>query len=131
MIQTVGRAARNLNGRAIMYADKMTKSMQNTIDETNYRREKQMRYNEEHGKVPQALNKKISENLVGRSKDFPDERYTQKEILQEVAETRANYGSEDIEKIVVQKQKEMENAAKNLDFIKAAKLRDEIAALKG
>ena len=131
MIQTVGRAARNLNGRAIMYADKMTKSMQATIDETNYRREKQMKYNADNGKVPQALNKKISENLVGRSKDFPDERYTQKEILQEVAETKANYGSEDIEKIVAQKQKEMENAAKNLDFIKAAKLRDEIAALKG
>lgn len=131
MIQTVGRAARNLNGRAIMYADKMTKSMQATIDETNYRREKQIKYNTDNGKVPQALNKKISENLVGRSKDFPDERYTQKEILQEVAETKANYGSEDIEKIVAQKQKEMENAAKNLDFIKAAKLRDEIAALKG
>lgn len=131
MIQTVGRAARNLNGRAIMYADKITKSMQATLDETNYRREKQMKYNEEHGKVPQALNKKISENLVGRSKDFPDEKYTHKEILQEVAETKASYGSDDIEKIIAQKQKEMESAAKNLDFIKAAKLRDEIAALKG
>ncbi|WP_312769499.1 excinuclease ABC subunit UvrB [Epilithonimonas sp.] len=130
MIQTVGRAARNLNGRAIMYADKMTKSMQATIDETNYRREKQMKYNADNGKVPQALNKKISENLVGRSKDFPDEKYTHKEILREVAETKASYGNEDIEKIVAQKQKEMENAAKNLDFIKAAKLRDEIAALK-
>jgi len=130
MIQTVGRAARNLNGRAIMYADKMTKSMQAAIDETIYRREKQMQYNTEHGKVPMALNKKISENLVGRSKDFPDEKYTQKVLLQEVAETKANYGSEDIEKIVAAKQKEMEAAAKNLDFIKAAKLRDEIAALK-
>ena len=130
MIQTVGRAARNLNGRAIMYADKMTKSMQAAIDETIYRREKQMKYNADHGKVPMALNKKISENLVGRSKDFPDEKYTQKVLMQEVAETKANYGSEDIEKIVVAKQKEMESAAKNLDFIKAAKLRDEIAALK-
>jgi len=130
MIQTVGRAARNLNGRAIMYADKMTKSMQAAIDETIYRREKQMQYNTEHGKVPMALNKKISENLVGRSKDFPDEKYTQKVLMQEVAETKANYGSEDIEKMVVAKQKEMEAAAKNLDFIKAAKLRDEIAALK-
>ena len=130
MIQTVGRAARNLNGRAIMYADKMTKSMQAAIDETIYRREKQMQYNTEHGKVPMALNKKISENLVGRSKDFPDEKYTQKVLMQEVAETKANYGSEDIEKIVVAKQREMESAAKNLDFIKAAKLRDEIAALK-
>lgn len=130
MIQTVGRAARNLNGRAIMYADKMTKSMQAAIDETIYRREKQMKYNTDHGKVPMALNKKISENLVGRSKDFPDEKYTQKVLMQEVAETKANYGSEDIEKIVVAKQKEMEAAAKNLDFIRAAKLRDEIAALK-
>lgn len=131
MIQTVGRAARNINGKAIMYADKITKSMQATIDETFYRREKQMKYNEEHGKVPQALNKKISENLVGRSKDFPDERYTQKEIMKKVAEERASYSSDDIEKLVATKQKEMEAAAKNLDFIKAAKLRDEILALKG
>ncbi len=131
MIQTVGRAARNLNGRAIMYADKITKSMQATLDETEYRRAKQMQYNEEHGKVPVALNKKISESLVGRSKDFPDEKYTQKEILQKVAEAKASYTSEDMEKVIAQKQKEMESAAKNLDFIKAAKLRDEIAALKG
>lgn len=130
MIQTVGRAARNLNGRAIMYADKITKSMQATLDETEYRRAKQMQYNEEHGKVPVALNKKISESLVGRSKDFPDEKYTQKEILQKVAEAKASYTSEDMEKLIAQKQKEMETAAKNLDFIKAAKLRDEIAALK-
>lgn len=130
MIQTVGRAARNVNGKAIMYADKITKSMQATLDETEYRRAKQMQYNEEHGLKPQALNKKISESLVGRSKDFPDEKYTQKEILQKVAETKASYASEDIEKMIAQKQKEMEAAAKNLDFIKAAKLRDEIAALK-
>jgi hypothetical protein len=66
---------------------------------------------------------------VGRSKDFPDEKYTQKEILQKVAETKASYTAEDVEKMIGQKQKEMEAAAKNLDFIKA-KLRDEIAALK-
>ncbi|WP_120233315.1 excinuclease ABC subunit UvrB [Chryseobacterium sp. AG363] len=130
MIQTVGRAARNVNGKAIMYADKITKSMQATLDETEYRRAKQMQYNEDHGLKPKALNKKISENLVGRSKDFPDEKYTQKEILQKVAETKATYASEDIEKMIAQKQKEMESAAKNLDFIKAAKLRDEISALK-
>lgn len=131
MIQTVGRAARNVNGKAIMYADKMTKSMQATIDETNYRREKQMKYNEEHGLVPTALNKKISEILVGRSKDFPDEKYIQKEILQKVAEERAQYGGEDLEKLITERQKAMEKAAKNLDFITAARLRDEIAALKG
>ena len=130
MTQTVGRAARNLNGKAILYADKMTKSMQATIDETLYRRQKQIEYNEKHGQVPTALNKKISEVMVGRSKDFPDEKYTQKQILQEVAEQKAKYGSKDIEKLVAEKQKAMEAAAKNLDFIKAAKLRDEIKGLK-
>ena len=130
LVQTVGRAARNVNGKAILYADKMTNSMQKTIDETNYRREKQMKYNEEHNKVPTPLNKKISENLVGRAKDFPDSAYTQKEIVRQVAEEKAAYGSVDIEKMIAEKQKAMEAAAKNLDFITAAKLRDEIVALK-
>ena len=130
MTQTVGRAARNLNGKAILYADKMTKSMQSTIDETLYRRQKQIEYNEKHGQVPTALNKKISEVLVGRSKDFPDEKYTQKEILKQVAEQKVQYGGEGIEQLIGEKQKAMESAAKNLDFIKAAKLRDEINALK-
>lgn len=130
MIQTVGRAARNINGKAIMYADKITKSMQATIDETNYRRTKQEEYNKEHGIVPKQLNKKISASLIGRTKDFPDEKYTQKEIMQKVAEEKASYSSEDLEKTISRKQKEMEAAAKNLDFIKAAKLRDEIAALR-
>lgn len=130
MIQTVGRAARNINGKAIMYADKITKSMQATLDETNYRRSKQEQYNEEHNLVPTQLNKKISESLIGRTKDFPDEKYTQKEILQKVAETKSTYSSDEIEKLIEQKQGEMEAAAKNLDFIKAAKIRDEIMALK-
>ena len=130
MIQTVGRAARNINGKAIMYADKITKSMQATIDETNYRREKQIHYNEQHGIVPKALNKKISETLVGRSKDFPDAKYTQKEILKQATEQKQKHSTEEIEKIIAEKQKEMEAAAKNLDFITAARLRDEIKALK-
>ena len=130
MIQTVGRAARNINGKAIMYADKITKSMQATIDETNYRREKQIQYNERHGIVPKALNKKISETLVGRSKDFPDAKYTQKEILKQATEQKQKHSTEEIEKIIAEKQKEMESAAKNLDFITAARLRDEIKALQ-
>jgi len=130
MIQTVGRAARNINGKAIMYADKITKSMQATIDETNYRREKQIQYNERHGIVPKALNKKISETLVGRSKDFPDAKYTQKEILKQATEQKQKHSMEEIEKIIAEKQKEMEAAAKNLDFITAARLRDEIKALQ-
>lgn len=130
MIQTVGRAARNINGKAIMYADKITKSMQATIDETNYRREKQIQYNERHGIVPKALNKKISETLAGRSKDFPDAKYTQKEILKQATEQKQKHSTEEIEKIIAEKQKEMEAAAKNLDFITAARLRDEIKALQ-
>lgn len=132
MIQTVGRAARNINGKAIMYADKMTKSMQATIDETNYRREKQMSYNEANGLIPQPLNKKISDVLVGHTPDFPKQEYIQKEIVKQVAETKVSYGNaEDLEKIIAEKQKQMEVAAKQLDFILAAKLRDEIKALKG
>ena len=130
MIQTVGRAARNINGKAIMYADKITKSMQATIDETNYRREKQIQYNARHGIVPKALNKKISETLVGRSKDFPDAKYTQKEILKQATEQKQKHSTEEIERIIAEKQKEMEAAAKNLDFITAARLRDEIKALQ-
>lgn len=114
-----------------VYADKITNSMQKTIDETNYRREKQMKHNAEHNKVPTALNKKISEQLVGRAKDFPDTSYTQKELIRQVAEERAAYGGADLEKLISEKQKDMEAAAKNLDFLTAAKLRDEIAALKG
>ncbi|EKB59268.1 excinuclease ABC subunit UvrB [Bergeyella zoohelcum] len=129
MIQTVGRAARNIHGKAIMYADKMTQSMQKTIDETNYRRKKQQDYNDRHGITPKALNKKISESLVGRTKDFPDDKYTQKQILAQVAEKKMTYSSEDKEQLIAQKQKEMEAAAKHLDFILAAKIRDEIKAL--
>ena len=131
MIQTVGRAARNVNGKAILYADKITKSMEATISETKYRREKQIQYNESKGLKPKPLNKKISEALVGRSKDFPDAKYTQKEILKKVAQEKIEMSSEDLEKLIEEKQKSMEAAAKNLDFITAAKLRDELEVLRG
>ena len=131
MIQTVGRAARNVNGKAILYADKITKSMEVTISETKYRREKQIQYNESKGLKPKPLNKKISEALVGRSKDFPDAKYTQKEILKKVAQEKIEMSSEDLEKLIEEKQKAMEAAAKNLDFITAAKLRDELEILRG
>ena len=131
MIQTVGRAARNVNGKAILYANKITKSMEATISETKYRREKQIQYNESKGLKPKPLNKKISEALVGRSKDFPDAKYTQKEILKKVAQEKIEMSSEDLEKLIEEKQKSMEAAAKNLDFITAAKLRDELEVLRG
>lgn len=131
MIQTVGRAARNVNGKAILYADKITRSMEATISETKYRREKQIQYNESKGLKPKPLNKKISEALVGRSKDFPDAKYTQKEILKKVAQEKIEMSNEDLEKLIKEKQKAMEEAAKNLDFITAAKLRDELEILRG
>ncbi len=130
MVQTIGRAARNINGRAIMYADKITGSMQKAIDETNYRRAKQEAYNTEHGLVPKQISKKISEAMVTRAKDFPDPKYTQKEILKLAAEQSEAYGGKDLEDKIAQKQKQMEEAARNLDFINAAKLRDEMNALK-
>lgn len=131
MIQTVGRAGRNVNGKAILYADKITKSMQATLDETNYRREKQMRYNETHGITPTALNKKISEVLVGRNKDFPDEEYTKRTLGKSQSANSPSLNSEELEALIAEKQKVMETAAKNLDFITAAKLRDEIQAMRG
>ncbi|AJH14631.1 excinuclease ABC subunit UvrB [Myroides profundi] len=126
LTQTVGRAARNVNGKAIMYADKITDSMQKTIDETNYRREKQMNFNKKHNITPTAINKKISSELVKASHED-----IQKETILQAAEETLKYKSKaDIEKIIREKRKEMEKAAKDLDFINAARLRDEIKALK-
>ncbi|UYW01516.1 excinuclease ABC subunit UvrB [Flavobacterium agricola] len=133
LTQTVGRAARNVNGMAIMYADKITDSMQKTIDETNYRREKQIKYNEAHGKVPQALNKVIQDNTLGKSnasKDI-DRLYQETELIRTAAEPDAEYlENSDLEKVIKQKKKAMEKAAKDLDFMQAAKLRDEIKIIQ-
>ncbi|WP_267739728.1 excinuclease ABC subunit UvrB [Myroides injenensis] len=126
LTQTVGRAARNVNGKAIMYADKITDSMQKTIDETNYRRSKQIDYNTKHNIQPTAIVKKISSDLL---KSTYEEQ--QQNRLAKAAEIDIKYKSKaDIEKIIRDKRKEMEKAAKDLDFINAARLRDEIKILK-
>ncbi|MDL1913929.1 MAG: excinuclease ABC subunit UvrB [Bergeyella sp.] len=130
LIQTVGRAARNLHGMAIMYADKVTKSMQVAIDETEYRRKKQEDYNKKNNLAPRQLNKKISTALVGRVKDFPDEKYLQKVLKSNKESATKNYNAEDADEMIAKKQKEMEEAAKNLDFIKAAQIRDEILTIR-
>ena len=128
LTQTVGRAARNINGLAIMYGDRVTDSMQKTIDETNRRREIQMQYNKDHGMVPTALNKKITK-LSMAAANFEENPYEQKSILNNAAEIKENYSTEDKDKLVQKLQKEMEKSAKNLDFIKAAELRDQIKLL--
>ncbi|MRI01981.1 excinuclease ABC subunit UvrB [Kriegella sp. EG-1] len=127
LTQTVGRAARNLNGLAIMYADKITASMQKTIDETNYRREKQIAYNTKHNLVPKALNKSLDSVL---SKNSVSTYHFEKEEMR-AAEPDMDYlTKEQIEKLIRSKRKEMEKAAKDLDFMNAAKLRDEIKILQ-
>ncbi len=123
LTQTVGRAARNLNGKAIMYADKVTNSMQKTIDETNYRREKQIAYNTKNNVTPKALNKSLDNAL---SKNSVSTYHYELEALK-AAEPESEYLSKpELEKKIREKRKLMEEAAKALDFIVAAKLRDEI-----
>ncbi len=128
LTQTVGRAARHLNGKAIMYADKITASMQKTMDETDYRREKQAAYNQEHNITPQALKKNLDSAL---SKNSVSTYHFEKEELR-AAEPDLDYLTKDqIEKLIRTKRKAMEKAAKELDFMQAAQLRDEIKMLQG
>ena len=127
LTQTVGRAARNLNGKAIMYADKITKSMQKTIDETNYRREKQITYNSEHNITPKALNKNLNSAL---SKNSVSTYHFEKEEMRAAEPDLEYLTKEQIEKLIRGKRKAMEKAAKELDFLQAAKLRDEIKSLQ-
>ncbi|SEQ86767.1 Excinuclease ABC subunit B [Hyunsoonleella jejuensis] len=123
LTQTVGRAARNLNGKAIMYADKITNSMQKTIDETNYRREKQIAYNTEHNVTPKALNKSLDNALAKNSVST----YSYELEAARAAEPESDYLTKpELEKKIREKRKLMEEAAKALDFIIAAQLRDEI-----
>ena len=127
LTQTIGRAARNVNGLAILYADKITNSMQKTIDETDRRREKQVFYNEKNNITPTQINKRIDESL---SKSTISS-FHYDNAIQKVAENSLEYlPKEEIEKRIREKRKQMEAAAKSLDFIVAAKLRDEIATLK-
>jgi len=123
LTQTVGRAARHLNGKAIMYADKITKSMQKTIDETEYRRKRQVAYNTKHNITPTALNKSLDNAL---SKNSVSTYSYELEALK-AAEPESDYLSKsELENKIREKRKLMEGAAKALDFIIAAKLRDEI-----
>jgi len=128
LTQTIGRAARNLNGKAIMYADKITASMQKTIDETNYRRTKQINFNTDNNQVPMALNKKIESAFTKN----PLVDYELGLEVATAAEPETEYlPKAEIEKRIRENRKAMEKAAKDLDFMQAAKLRDVIKKLQG
>ena len=123
LTQTVGRAARHLNGRAIMYADKVTKSMQKTIDETNYRRDKQIAYNSEHNLIPTALNKSLNNALT---KNSVSSYYYEQEALKAAQPENAYLSVSELEQKIRDTRKLMESAAKDLDFLHAAQFRDQI-----
>lgn len=130
LVQTVGRAARNLNGKAIMYANTITDSMQKTIDETNRRRAVQKEYNDKHGIEPKAL-KKSKESILATSRAAGSSSYLQVEKSNIAAEPQTVYlNKEQLKKAIEATRKKMENAAKALDFIDAARLRDELGKLE-
>ncbi len=132
LTQTAGRAARNLNGMVIMYADKITDSMQKTIDSTNYRREKQLKYNDENGVTPKAIVKPTREIIGYEYRSDKSEGYTGGADHPDVAaDPVVQYMSADaLEKAIAKTKKEMQAAAKDLDFIEAARLRDEMFRLQ-
>jgi excinuclease ABC subunit B len=132
LTQTAGRAARNINGRVIMYADKITDSMQQTIDETARRREKQILYNQEHGIVPSQVKKgkktifEQSGLIEQRSKYYNEEEHTAGIAADPVLQYQSK---EQLQKSIEQTKKKMEKAAKELDFMEAARLRDEMMGM--
>ncbi len=135
LIQTIGRAARNVNGRVIMYADSITRSMQRSIDETNRRRKIQMEYNEAHGIIPESILKSkdsiMQQTQIADSKKSVKKYYVEDEKISLAADPVVSYMSkDDLSKLITKNHKAMEKAAKDLDFIEAARLRDEILELK-
>ncbi|AWG95077.1 excinuclease ABC subunit UvrB [Actinobacillus pleuropneumoniae] len=130
LIQTIGRAARNLNGKAILYGDRITNSMQKAITETERRREKQQKYNEEHGITPQALNKKVGELLDIGQTDKPKRGKQAVKVEEKSANTYKPKSRKELEKELKQLEQQMRDFAKDLEFEKAAEVRDKIGQLR-
>ncbi len=132
LIQTIGRAARNLEGRAILYADKITGSMERAMSETNRRREKQHEHNEKHGIVPQALNKAVSD-IMELGQPGKRSKPNKAAQLHQVAEQKGTYSTmspQQLETEILQLESEMYDLAQNLEFEKAAELRDKIHTMR-
>ncbi|TDB59839.1 excinuclease ABC subunit UvrB [Arundinibacter roseus] len=133
LIQTIGRAARNENGKVLMYADRITGSMRMAIDETNRRRAIQMEYNEKHGITPRTILKSreaiMEQTMVADSKT--KRMYVEPDEINIAADPVVQYmGKSDLQKLVAETQRKMEAAAKDLDFLQAARFRDELVQLK-
>ena len=126
LMQTVGRAARNINGRAILYADKMTGSIQRTIEETDRRREKQVLHNKENGIVPKGISKLISDIMEANSIEKNEKKYIDNKFLEEYSELSPSAAMKKITKL----EKNMYDLATNLEFEEASRIRDEIKQIK-
>jgi excinuclease ABC subunit B len=123
LIQTIGRAARNVNGRVLLYADEVTKSIEKAVGETNRRRERQLAYNKEHGITPVTIAKEI--------KDITDQLRTEhREAIETLLLVDAELYKKNPKKVIAEKRAQMSEAVKILDFETAAILRDEIRALE-
>jgi excinuclease ABC subunit B len=127
LIQTIGRAARNLNGKAILYADQMTESMKKAIGETERRRAKQMAYNEAHGITPRGINKQIKDLIDGVYSEKAAKEQEKQELQRAMVE---DMSEKDIAKEIKRLEKQMLEHARNLEFEKAARARDQLALLK-
>jgi excinuclease ABC subunit B len=127
LIQTIGRAARNLNGKAILYADKMTDSMKKAIDETERRRDKQVAHNLAHGITPRSIQKQIRDLIDGVYSEKASKEQEKQELQRALVE---DMSEKDISKKIKQLEKQMLEHARNLEFEKAARVRDQLAHLK-
>ena len=132
LIQTIGRTARNLHGKAILYGDKITGSMQKAIDETERRRKKQVEHNLANGIVPKSLPKSVMDIMEGAVAPGSKRKSALAKVAEEAAEYQLNHASnpKDLARLINDTEDQMYEAARNLEFEKAAQLRDQLAAIK-